>query len=87
MRLADRYVLTDRIGVGRMGEVWRATDEVLGRAVAVRVLALPLAAAATLRAASVGRPGPRRGWHIRMSRRCSTTVRRPWLVAYPCRTW
>jgi eukaryotic-like serine/threonine-protein kinase len=48
-RLADRYVLTDRIGVGGMGEVWRADDEVLGRVVAVKALALPLAADPVLR--------------------------------------
>jgi hypothetical protein len=48
-RLADRYVLTDRIGVGGMGEVWRADDEVLGRVVAVKALALPLAADPALR--------------------------------------
>jgi len=36
--LGDRYQLTDCIGVGGMGEVWRATDLVLGRAVAVKLL-------------------------------------------------
>jgi serine/threonine-protein kinase len=50
MRLADRYVVTDRIGAGGMSEVWRATDEVLGRRVAVKVLASPLAADPVLRA-------------------------------------
>src|SRR4051812_31725747 len=33
-----RYTLQQRIAVGGMGEVWRAQDEVLGRAVAVKVL-------------------------------------------------
>ncbi|WP_219825844.1 serine/threonine-protein kinase [Nonomuraea typhae] len=36
--LNDRYQLTSRIGGGGMGEVWRATDTVLGREVAVKVL-------------------------------------------------
>jgi serine/threonine-protein kinase len=36
--LAGRYRLTDRIAVGGMGEVWRGEDELLGRAVAVKLL-------------------------------------------------
>ncbi|HUR75506.1 MAG TPA: protein kinase, partial [Sporichthya sp.] len=36
--LAGRYRLDERIARGGMGEVWRATDEVLNRAVAVKVL-------------------------------------------------
>ncbi len=33
-----RYRLESRIATGGMGEVWRATDQVLGREVAVKVL-------------------------------------------------
>ncbi|MBW5486868.1 protein kinase domain-containing protein, partial [Streptomyces bambusae] len=36
--LGDRYTLTERIGGGGMGEVWRADDSVLRRQVAVKVL-------------------------------------------------
>ncbi|HKA67542.1 MAG TPA: serine/threonine-protein kinase [Actinomycetes bacterium] len=41
-RLADRYVLLDRIGGGGMGAVWRASDTVLDRPVAIKVLAAQL---------------------------------------------
>jgi serine/threonine protein kinase len=36
--LAGRYRLTDRIAAGGMGEVWRAEDSLLSRAVAVKLL-------------------------------------------------
>ena len=36
--LADRYRLEIRIAVGAVGQVWRATDLVLGRPVAVKLL-------------------------------------------------
>ncbi|MCW2666567.1 MAG: pknA [Frankiales bacterium] len=36
--VAGRYALADRIAVGGMGEVWRATDTVLERPVAVKLL-------------------------------------------------
>ena len=36
--LGSRYVLDHLIAVGGMGEVWKATDQVLERAVAVKLL-------------------------------------------------
>lgn len=38
VQLADRYQLEDQIATGGYGQVWRATDVVLARVVAVKLL-------------------------------------------------
>ena len=37
-KIADRYMLVERIAGGGMGDVWRGQDEILGRTVAIKVL-------------------------------------------------
>src|ERR671911_2155664 len=38
LTFGGRYELQSRIAIGGMGEVWEATDHVIGRAVAIKIL-------------------------------------------------
>jgi serine/threonine protein kinase len=63
--LAGRYRLQDRIAAGGAGEVWRAADAVLGRAVAVKLL----------RPEYVGCRDVRRGVAHSSGKPCATAIR------------
>jgi hypothetical protein len=64
----ERYRLRDRLGVGGMSEVWRAHDQVLGRDVAVKVLAAGADA------------DPARSARIRLEARAAAGLRHPNIV-------
>lgn len=69
--LNDRYRLLERLAIGGMGEVWRASDDTLGRQVAVKLLRLEFGSDMSARgrfesearfAAELGHPGIARAY-------------------------
>ncbi|MEW2547482.1 serine/threonine-protein kinase [Streptomyces sp. NPDC047002] len=87
MLLAGRYRLTEAIGSGGMGRVWRAQDEVLHRTVAVKELTAGLYATEAERAVLNGRTRTEARAAARISHPNVVTVHdvldhddRPWIV-------
>jgi eukaryotic-like serine/threonine-protein kinase len=64
-RVADRYELTDELGHGGMGVVWRATDTLLARQVALKEVDLPRG----------GDAGEREGLRARVTREARAAAR------------
>ncbi|MGX4690325.1 protein kinase domain-containing protein [Streptomyces sp. JNUCC 63] len=85
--LAGRYRLADAIGSGGMGRVWRAHDEVLHRAVAIKELTAALYAAGSDQAVLLARTRAEARAAARINHSAVVTVHdvlehdgRPWIV-------
>lgn len=85
--LAGRYRLADAIGSGGMGRVWRAHDEVLHRAVAIKELTAALYVAESDRAVLLARTRAEARAAARINHSAVVTVHdvlehdgRPWIV-------
>ncbi|MFE2040118.1 protein kinase [Streptomyces sp. NPDC059477] len=87
LRLGDRYRLTDAIGSGGMGRVWRAHDEVLNRAVAIKELTAALYASDSDQSVLLARTRAEARAAARINHSAVVTVHdvlehdgRPWIV-------
>jgi tRNA A-37 threonylcarbamoyl transferase component Bud32 len=85
--LAGRYRLVDSIGSGGMGRVWRAQDEVLNRAVAIKELTAALYVTESDRAVLLARTHAEARAAARINHSAVVTVHdvlehdnRPWIV-------
>ncbi|MFF0158820.1 protein kinase [Streptomyces sp. NPDC005263] len=85
--LAGRYRLTDPIGTGGMGRVWRAHDEVLHRAVAIKELTAALYVSESDQAVLLARTRAEARAAARINHSAVVTVHdvldhdgRPWIV-------
>ncbi|WAU86614.1 protein kinase [Streptomyces sp. Qhu-G9] len=85
--LAGRYRLADSIGSGGMGRVWRARDEVLHRAVAIKELTAALYVSESERAVLLARTRAEARAAARINHSAVVTVHdvlehdgRPWIV-------
>ncbi|MGW0657190.1 protein kinase domain-containing protein, partial [Streptomyces umbrinus] len=85
--LSGRYRLVDSIGSGGMGRVWRAHDEVLHRAVAIKELTAALYVADSDQPVLLARPRAEARAAARINHSAVVTVHdvlehdgRPWIV-------
>ncbi len=76
LTFGGRYQLGDRIAIGGMGEVWEATDLVIGRKVAIKILKDEYLGDPGFPSASAPRPATPRSSTTRASPTSSTTARR-----------
>ncbi len=82
-----RYRLDRRIATGGMGEVWAATDTVLEREVAVKLLKREYADDPVFRARFAAEARHAGALQHPTSPRCSTTASCPARTGRRCRSW